>query len=118
MIDQEATARREAIFDRYRELTIKQHKIYEELSIIREELDNKSLESSNLDESLNELTRLINVMLLKDCCPIEAKLRYPELINPPETEKYDRYQPVGCSTDVNSAYPNQISKSYSRSRII
>ncbi|MBX9702316.1 MAG: hypothetical protein K2X74_22960, partial [Acetobacteraceae bacterium] len=70
MNDIEAMKRREVVFDQLRVAKSELAATSEKAMEIRRELSSKQ-------DTVEVLTKLVNTMLSHDCCPLEAKLKYP-----------------------------------------
>lgn len=81
MIDQDAIERRERIFTRLRETLNQFDAITREFVQKETDIDILRKDAREKEKHISHLTRLINVMIKYDCCPVEAQLKYSDEID-------------------------------------
>lgn len=106
MIDNDGIKRREEIFKEIRSLSNDLKFNESEIQQARDILMSKQQEQTDKRYKLEQLKRMVDVMIIHDCCPIEAKLKYrDEFIydnNGAETDMGITTTPVGGSYQSNN----------------
>lgn len=87
MKDNDAIARRERVFDQLREANTARTKLDKRYDELRTQLNAVQKEISDSDTEVRKLSRLIQVMIFKDCCPVEAQLKYSDELEDPNSTK-------------------------------
>jgi len=80
MKDQEALERREQVFEELRQAVADYEKMEQETISIYNRFQEMQAERDKKRNQAMKLKRLVDSMILHDCCPVEAKLKYPEEI--------------------------------------
>lgn len=78
MIDEDAIKRRERIFDQLRESESEYVKLNTECDEISHQLSDLRKQTRTKRDDIEKLIRLIKIMILHDCCPVEAQLKYSD----------------------------------------
>lgn len=77
MTDEDAIERRERIFNQLRESQIEYNKLNDNCEEISNQLTDLRQQARDKRNHIEQLVKLIRIMILHDCCPVEAQLKYP-----------------------------------------
>lgn len=91
MKDNDAIARREKVFDQLREASDLRKKLDAKYENVRQQMVTIQQEIANSDKEVRKLSKLVQVMIFKDCCPVEAQLKYPEELEDPNDKAESDY---------------------------
>lgn len=76
MIDKDGRERREEVFKEIRSLNNEIAFAVKELEELKSNLSKKQNELADRRNKSNQLERMVRTMIIHDCCPVEAKLKY------------------------------------------
>lgn len=78
MKDNEAIKRREKVFEQLRQASTLREKLDAKVHDAQQRMYSVRQELADCDNQINQLSRLIRVMIMHDCCPVEAQLKYAD----------------------------------------
>lgn len=87
MNDQDSISRREKVFEDYRSLSAELDQITDIINKKYNEVESLLDKKNKIDSELSYTYKLIETMIMNDCCPVEAKLKYPENLEPNTNER-------------------------------
>lgn len=107
MIDISLIKEREKVFDDFRQINQEMLKVKNELQKIRSNLTDTQNIYNDLNKKQNYLKGLINIMIMHDCDPVEAKLKYEDEII--ASQPYaDQPEGLGLTDAYPSNYDHKI----------
>lgn len=80
MNDTDLMIEREKVFEHYRQLAKKRNNLEELIKKQKTDLFILQESLSDINRNTNKLSKLIELMIIHDCDPVEAKLKYEDII--------------------------------------